>query len=293
MAEDKERSSQTSVEPAALEQSVPPGSAAGMVALLRPGDPGDAAYPVAEAEYWREQHASEPYYETGRSFADYATAYELGWVSYHLYGGEFDTAERVLANDWMVRKSVSTLSWEQARPAARAAWQRAENARSLASDGSATADVVKRVLAALLAAVRDVELQVREAASHVQAPELAALFEHLAQHHGAAAAQLQPLMREAGGTVDESGTVGGTAQRVWLQVRGLFGGAMERAVLAECERLQDSLIARYREALRANLPLELHALLQRQFEQAQRQHDHIRYLRDRASAATADQEQPA
>lgn len=292
MAEDKQRPSRSG-EPTTLEQPAAPASAAGLAALLRPGDPEHAAYPVAEAEYWREQHASEPYYETGRSFTDYGTAYELGWVSCNVYGGEFDTAERVLANDWPVRKGVSTLSWDQARPAARAAWQRAENARSLTSDGSAPPDVVKHALAALLAAVRDVELEVREAGSHAQAPELVALFERLAQHYGAAAAQLQLHLREAGGTADDSGTVGGTAQRMWLQVRGLFGGAMEHAVLAECERLQDNVLARYREALRANLPLQLHALVQQQFEQAQRQHDHIKRLRDRARAATADQEQPA
>jgi uncharacterized protein (TIGR02284 family) len=93
--------------------------------------------------------------------------------------------------------------------------------------------------------------------------------------------------------VDEGGTVGGVAQRVWLQVRGLFGAASDHAMLAASERGQDEVVARYREALQSNLPLDLHALVQRQFEQAQRQHDHIKRLRDRANAIGADQEQPA
>jgi uncharacterized protein (TIGR02284 family) len=293
MAEDKERSPQDSEEPAVLQRPLAPVGADSAVALLRPGDPGHAAYPVAEAEYWREMHPREPYYEVGRSFADYSTAYELGWVSYHRYGGEFDTAERVLANDWLVRKGVSTLTWGEARPAVRAAWQRAENARSLVSDGTASPEVVRQALADLFATVRDVELELREALSHAQAPELIAVFERLAQHYGAVAAELQPHIREWGGSVDEGGTVGGVAQRVWLQVRGLFGAASDHAMLAVSERGQDEVVARYREALQSNLPLDLHALVQRQFEQAQRQHDHIKRLRDRANAIGADQEQPA
>jgi hypothetical protein len=91
---------------------------AAALAQVRPGDPGHAAYPAAEAQYWRDALAQEPYYQPGRDFEEYATAYELGWVGFHRYGGEFDTADRVLANDWVVRKGISTLSWDDARPGA-------------------------------------------------------------------------------------------------------------------------------------------------------------------------------
>src|SRR5687768_10661828 len=79
--------------------------------------------PSSETEYWRQAHVREPYYEDGRHFEDYSAAYELGWIAYHAYGDEFefDAADRVMATDWMVRKGVSSLSWEQARGACRAA----------------------------------------------------------------------------------------------------------------------------------------------------------------------------
>jgi uncharacterized protein (TIGR02284 family) len=263
---------------------------AGDAAQVRPGDPGHAAYPVSETEYWREAHVHEPYYAAGRGFEDYSTAYELGWVSFNLYGGEFDTAERVLANDWLVRKGVSTLSWEDARAAARAAWQRAYNARSFATDGTAAPEEVLAVLQDLFASARDGELGFREAATHARAPELVSLFERLAQHCAEAAAQWQQRSAALGARFDESGTVAGAAQRVWLQIRGLFGGASDQTLLAECERGQDDILAHARAALTRNLPPDLHAAVQRHFEQAQRQHDHIRSLRERGVAVPVDRE---
>src|SRR5258706_13762182 len=79
--------------------------------------PGSVSgYPGSEADYWRSTYSSEPYYEDGRAFDEYGPAYELGWTSYGVYGGEFDAADPVLANDWEVRPGNSKLSWDQARP---------------------------------------------------------------------------------------------------------------------------------------------------------------------------------
>lgn len=263
---------------------------AAAVAQVRPGDPGHAAYPLDEADYWRETHVREPYYMPGRTFEDYATAYELGWVAYHHYGAEFATAERVIANDWMVRKGVSTLSWDEARPAVRAAWQRAQNAQSFATDGTAPPEQVLAALEDLHGSARDGELGFREAAGHARAPELAALFEGMAQRCAQSAAQWAAQAVSRGGSVDDSGTVAGAAQRVWLQIRGLFGGASDETLLAECERGQEDLVQHLREALGRNLPAELHAQVQAEFEQAQRQLDHIATLRQRGAAAIASGE---
>jgi uncharacterized protein (TIGR02284 family) len=260
---------------------------AAALAQLRPGDPEHAAYPVGEAQYWREAFVREPYYQPGRGFEDYATAYELGWVAFHLYGGEFDTAGRVMANDWLVRKGVSTLSWDDARPAVRAGWQRAHNARSFATDGTAAPQAVQAVLGELLASARDGELGFREAASHARSPELVALFERLADRCAAGIVQWNQALQELGGEAGASGTVAGAAQRAWLQIRGLFGGAGDETLLAECERGQDDIVHTLREALQRNLPTALHEAVHREFEQAQRQHDHLKRLRDRRLAPAA------
>lgn len=260
--------------------------AGGQPASLSPGDHPAAAYPSSEAEYWREIYVREPYYESGRAFDDYGTAYELGWVSYALYGGEFDAADRVMANDWDVRKGVSTLSWDQARPATRAAWQRAHNTGAYPTNGSASRDQVIETLNDLLENSRDGELGFREAAEHTKTPDLSAAFGRRAEICRQAAAELQEQIERLGGKVDEGGTVTGAAHRVWVHIRGLFGGASDETMLNECERGEDAAVARYRKALKQNLPHDIHAMVQRQYEGAQRNHDMIKALRDRVRAET-------
>jgi uncharacterized protein (TIGR02284 family) len=245
-------------------------------------------YPGEELVYWQETYTSEPYYEQGRLYEDYSPAYELGWLGYHRYGGDVDVAERALANDWEMRKGVSDLSWEQARPATRAAWQRAHNAREFASDGSASRDQVIETLNDLLENSRDGELGFKEAAQHSRTPELKGLLERRADSCRAAAGELQAQIARLGGKPDERGTVSGAAHRVWLNIRSLFGGASDATILSECERGEDAAVARYRKALKQNLPADIHALVLRQFEGAQRNHDMIKALRDRAAAPTAE-----
>ena len=248
--------------------------------------------PPSEIEYWREAYAHEPYYEDGRQFEDYSPAYEIGWAGYHDYGGEFDTADCVMAADWTVRKGISSLSWPEARAASRAAWQRAHNAREFTTDGSAKPEEVIAALNELLENARDGELGFREAAEHTKTPRLSALFGRRAQACREAAAELQERIERLGGQVEQGGIVGGAAHRVWVHIRGLFGGASDETLLTECERGEDEALARYRKALKQNLPSEIHALVQRQFEGAQRNHDMIKSLRDgaraQAQAQTAD-----
>ena len=243
-------------------------------------------YPDTEMSYWRDSYSGEPYVEKGREFQDYSPAYEMGWTSYSTYGGEFDAADRVLANDWEMRKGASGLSWDQARPASRAAWQRAYNTRNFETDGSASAGQVNETLNDLLENARDGELGFREAAEHTQTPSLSALFGRRAETCRQAAAELQDQIQRLGGKVDEGGSVTGAAHRVWVHIRGLFGGASDETMLNECERGEDAALARYRKALKQNLPADVHAMVLRQFEGAQRNHDMIKSLRDRARAET-------
>ncbi len=247
--------------------------------------PGSASgYPLSEADYWRNSYSSEPYYEADRSFEEYGPAYELGWVSYGMYGGDFEAADRVLANDWEVRKGISRLSWDQARPATRASWQRAHNARTYTSNGSASAQQVIETLNDLLENARDGELGFREAAEHTKSADLIALFGRRAESCRQAAEQLQEEIQRLGGKADAGGSVTGAAHRVWVHIRGLFGGASDESMLAECERGEDAALARYRKALKQDLPAGVHAMVQQQFEGAQRNHDMIRTMRDRARA---------
>lgn len=80
-----------------------------------------------EERYWREQHVREPYYVEGSSYETrYAPIYRLGWESRVKYHGRVydDAAPYIRAEfDAMPGKDMS---WDEAEPAVRAAWDRAD-----------------------------------------------------------------------------------------------------------------------------------------------------------------------
>jgi uncharacterized protein (TIGR02284 family) len=248
-----------------------------------------AIFPTGEIDYWERVYVEEPYYASGRALVDYLPAYELGWTSYGLYGSDIDVADQRMANDWELRKRELGLSWDEARPATRAAWRRAENARSFITDGSATFEQKVETLNDLLENARDGTSGFGEAAEHVQSAALKQLFKRRAETCTRAATELQELLHQAGGKANEGGTASGAAHRLWTHIRGLFGGASDETMLNECERGEDASMARYRKALKANLPHDMHAVVLRQFEEVQRNHDMIRTMRDRARAQNKEE----
>jgi hypothetical protein len=82
--------------------------------------------PTDEEAYWRDNYQHEPYFQEGRTFDDYGPAYRLGLAARADYSGNFDQTESRLATHWDVRKESSSLSWNQAKLAARAAWERVD-----------------------------------------------------------------------------------------------------------------------------------------------------------------------
>lgn len=81
--------------------------------------------PTAEDAYWRQAFRREPYYRPERNFEDYGPAYRVGYTAPMRREGSFHTLERALAQDFDRVRGRSRLSWEEARQATRAAWDRA------------------------------------------------------------------------------------------------------------------------------------------------------------------------
>ncbi len=68
--------------------------------------------------------------------------------------------------------------------------------------------------------------------------------------------------------------------RGWVHVKGSLGADSALSMLDECERGEDAAVARYRKALKAKIPPEVRAVIERQAQGAQRNHDQIKMLRD-------------
>ena len=249
---------------------LPPGKAA-----------AEAVNPTEEDAYWREIYHREPYYVGGRTYDQYRPAYELGWSSVGRYEGDFEAVEPRLADDWRARHSDG-LAWTDARPAARAAWERVS--RSSLNDDRPM-DVVDNedvvdVLNDLLESSRDGEYGFTACAEHADSAQLKSVFQRHARECAAAAVELEHEVRRLGGEPASGGTVAGALHRGWVSVKSALSVHDDKAVLQECERGEDAAVARYRKALKATLPLDVRALVERQSQGAQRNHDEVRGLRD-------------
>lgn len=80
--------------------------------------------PLREDDYWRDAHLRARYASPGLDYEDFAPAYCVGYTGFAQYGGCFDEAEKSLCANWVRIKGDSRLSYEQALPAIRAAWER-------------------------------------------------------------------------------------------------------------------------------------------------------------------------
>jgi uncharacterized protein (TIGR02284 family) len=144
-------------------------------------------------------------------------------------------------------------------------------------------DVVS-VLNDLLENARDGEYGFRTCAEEVEASNLKTLFANRAAGCAQAASELEALIVQYGGKPAEGGTAAGAMHRGWVKVKGAVGADSELSILESCERGEDSGIARYRKALKEELPPDVRAVVERQAQGAQKNHDQIRDLRDAAKA---------
>jgi len=101
------------------------GVAAGAVSALVGKVPTPHVDPANEELYWREHHAAEPYFDRNFSFEDYLPAWRVGWEGRRRHAGrKFDEVENDLKAEFHWNRGSSRLLWDQARAAARAAFER-------------------------------------------------------------------------------------------------------------------------------------------------------------------------
>ena len=85
----------------------------------------EAIDPTREDAYWRDNFSTRPYVEQGSRFEDYGPAYGLGVDAVSRYPGRsFDEVEPEMSQQWARSAGTSTLRWDNARNAARDAWNR-------------------------------------------------------------------------------------------------------------------------------------------------------------------------
>lgn len=150
----------------------------------------------------------------------------------------------------------------------------------------ATNDDTISTLNNLIETLKDGENGYRTAVDGVKNSQVKTLFGTYAQQRAQFAAELQNEVRRLGGDPEKSGSVVATLHRGWINIKSTVTGSDENAVLAECERGEDSAVSNYRDALTQPLPADVKSVVENQFTQIQAAHDKIRNL-ERATETSA------
>jgi hypothetical protein len=89
---------------------------------------GEKIDPTGEAEYWKHNYNSRPYFQKTDTWDDYEPAYRYGWESraQHRDRNWDDKLENDLKAGWEKTKGTSQLAWDRAKNAVRDSWDRTD-----------------------------------------------------------------------------------------------------------------------------------------------------------------------
>jgi len=147
-------------------------------------------------------------------------------------------------------------------------------------------DDVISTLNDLIETCKDGELGFKTCAEDISDGQYKQPFLTLSAGCAAAAQELKGLVIAHGGSPESSGSLSGTLHRRWVDIKSAIMGKDDEAILNECERGEDVAVKSYRNALEKPLPLDVKAVVERQFQGVLQNHDVVKKLRDRARVAS-------
>ncbi|MDB6137467.1 MAG: hypothetical protein JWO94_539 [Verrucomicrobiaceae bacterium] len=134
----------------------------------------------------------------------------------------------------------------------------------------------------LIQILKDGQQGFQESAKDVQSADLKTLFNELSLQRSSFAGELQALVVGLGEPEPETGgSLAGSLHRGWIDLKSAVVTQDAHAILAECERGEDSAVAHYREALEdQDLPADIRATVEKQSIAIKSSHDRVRDLRN-------------
>jgi uncharacterized protein (TIGR02284 family) len=135
----------------------------------------------------------------------------------------------------------------------------------------------------LIETLKDGEKGFKEAADAVKDPQLKSLFQQYSQQRHRFASELQTQAQSLGESKPEkSSSATGAMHRAWINLKSAVTSGDDKAILAECERGEDSAVHEYKEAIQDGLTGAAREIVSRQFTEIKSAHDRVRNLRDTA-----------
>ena len=113
--------------------------------------------------------------------------------------------------------------------------------------------------------------------------QLKSLFDQYSQQRSQFATELQNQAKSLGEAEPEkTSSAAGAMHRAWINLKSAATSGDDHAILAECERGEDSAVNEYKEALENGLTSSLRDVVSRQYREVMTAHDRIKNLRDTA-----------
>ena len=138
----------------------------------------------------------------------------------------------------------------------------------------------------LIETLKDGQRGFKEAAEAVKDPELKSLFDRYSLQRSRFAGELQSEVIGLGESKpEESSSAAGAMHRAWINLKSAVTSGDDHAILAECERGEDSAVGEYREAMeKETLSAPIRDIVSRQYSEVKSAHDRIKQLRDATKA---------
>ncbi|MEO8122557.1 MAG: PA2169 family four-helix-bundle protein [Burkholderiales bacterium] len=138
-------------------------------------------------------------------------------------------------------------------------------------------DVIIDILKDLIGKCNDGEYGFRICADHVRNRHLGWLLNHCADECAAAAADLQRMVEQTGGTAESGDSASGALHRGWVAVESRLVTYTDLALIEECESGERAALERYRDALEEPLPALMREAIRKQCEGVDRNLARVRF----------------
>src|SRR3982751_5583553 len=134
----------------------------------------------------------------------------------------------------------------------------------------------------LIETLKDGQEGFRQAAEAVKDSQLKTLFNEYSLQRSRFAGELQNEAIGMGESdPEDTSSTAGAMHRAWINLKSAISSQDDHAILAECERGEDSAVAEYKKAMEEDkLSSTIRDVISRQYAGVKQAHDHIKALRD-------------